>query len=380
MRVQQRCWSLSSGWADSVAWAQSLRTSLVLVFGPRDLLSQRQPIEEATALFPNAQFVGCSTAGEICGTRVSEDTLVFTAIEFEHTEIRVVETDLKTAVNSRDAGQKLAKALDGAGLVHALILSDGLHVNGSELVQGLVNELPPHVAVTGGLAGDGTLFGQTFVHLNGNSASDRMVAIGLYGNRLRVGYSSRGGWDSFGPERIVTRSTGNVLYELDGESALSLYERYLGAHASELPASALRFPLSIRATLDGTSVVRTILGVSKRDQSMTFAGDITQGMYARLMRADIDRLIEGASSAAKVASEAMQQHPTELAILISCVGRRLVLKQRTEEEVEAVRDIIGQGALMTGFYSYGEICPHGPSDESALHNQTMTVTTFSEAA
>src|ERR1019366_6119481 len=258
MRVQQRCWSLSDGWSNSAAWAQSPRTSLVLVFGPRDLLSQRRHIEETPATFPNAQFVGCSTAGEICGTRVSEDILVFTAIEFEHTEIRVVETDLKTAVNSRDAGQKLAKALGGAGLVHALILSDGLHVNGSELVQGLVNELPPHVAVTGGLAGDGTLFGQTLVHLNGNSASDRMVAIGLYGDRLRVGYGSRGGWDSFGPERIVTRSTGNVLYELDGESALSLYERYLGEHARELPAGGPRFPLSIRAPPDGTSVVRTL--------------------------------------------------------------------------------------------------------------------------
>jgi hypothetical protein len=61
------------------------------------------------------------------------------------------------------------------------------------------------------------------------------------------------------------------------------------------------------------------------------------------------------------------------------VGRRLVLRQRIEEEVEAVREVLGGAPVMTGFYSYGEISPLNPSARCALHNQTMTVTTLTEA-
>jgi hypothetical protein len=380
MHVQQRCWSSIDGWEDAAAWSHPpAKTSLVFVFGPRDLLHHHEPIDQVRATFPNAQIVGCSTAGEISGTHVHDDLLVFTAIAFDQTQVRVVDTTLSDASDSFEAGRRLAAAIVGIDLVHTLVLSDGLHINGSELVKGLISELPPQVAVTGGLAGDGPDFRQTFVHLNGDNSSDRVVAIGLYGQHLQVGYGSRGGWAPFGPERIVTRSSGNVLYELDGESALSLYERYLGDHASTLPASALRFPLCVRTTLNSPALVRTILGINRQDQSMTFAGDIVQGTYARMMRADCNHLVEGASSAALVAQSQLKSKPADLAILISCVGRRLVMKQRTEEEVEAVREVVGTSAMLAGFYSYGEICPFGSLDQSALHNQTMTVTLFSEA-
>lgn len=380
MRVQQRSWTLTNGWDHASTWSPSPAASLVLVFGPRELLAHGEPIHDVHQAFPNAQVVGCSTAGEISGTTVSDGSLIFTAVEFDSTRVRVADTDLTRAGSSRTAGEQLADALAADDLIHALVLSDGLHVNGSELVDGLVGRLPAHVAVTGGLAGDGALFTQTLVHMNGNCGSNHIVGIGLYGDRLRVGYGSLGGWDPFGPERLVTRSRGNVLYELDGESALALYERYLGEHASGLPASALRFPLSIRSGMNDTPIVRTILGIDKKEQSMTFAGDITQGMHARLMRADVDRLIDGASSAARVAQTSLFDAPAELAILISCVGRKLVLRQRTEEEVEAVQTVLGPAATLAGFYSYGEICPFGPRGRSTLHNQTMTVTTFSEAA
>lgn len=187
-----------------------------------------------------------------------------------------------------------------------------------------------------------------------------------------------GGWDPFGPERIITRSQGNVLYELDGQSALGLYKKYLGEHARELPASGLLFPLSLRTQAGATPVVRTILSVDEATQSLTFAGDVPVGAYARLMKANFDRLIDGATGAATAGGRALGGTATELAILISCVGRKLVLKQRIEEEVEGVRDVLGAGAVLTGFYSYGEISPFTPGAKCELHNQTMTITTLAE--
>jgi hypothetical protein len=245
-------------------------------------------------------------------------------------------------------------------------------------VRGVTDALPDEVTVTGGLSGDGDRFQETLVLWDSEPRPDVVAALGFYGDALKIGYGSQGGWDPFGPQRLVTRSRGNVVYELDNQPALELYRRYLGGHADELPASGLLFPLSITLDDDHEPVVRTILAVDEADGSMTFAGDVPEGAVGRLMKANFDRLIDGAAGAARTTSRALRGSHPDLAVLISCVGRKLVLKQRVEEEVEAVSDLLGDGAVFTGFYSYGEISPFVPEARCQLHNQTMTITTFSE--
>ena len=251
-------------------------------------------------------------------------------------------------------------------------------MNGSDLVSGMTSALPAGVTVTGGLSGDGSRFTSTHVIADGTLSDKAIVAIGLYGEALRVGCGSLGGWDPFGPTRVITRARGNVLYELDGQSALSLYKRYLGDQARDLPASGLLFPLSIRANDNQMGVVRTILGVDEAEDALVFAGDIPEGSPARLMRANFDRLIDGAVGAARVSADALRGSSPELALLISCVGRKMVLQQRVEEEIEGVRDVVGSRPVIAGFYSYGEISPFSPTASCELHNQTMTITTFAE--
>jgi hypothetical protein len=204
---------------------------------------------------------------------------------------------------------------------------------------------------------------------------DQFVAVGLYGDEIKIGHGSVGGWDLFGPSRTVTKSHNNVLYELNGKSALGIYKSYLGNHAKDLPSSGLLFPLSVQTTQDSPPLVRTILAVDETAQSITFAGDIPEGSIAQMMQANFNRLIQGASDAASCAALGAD---AEFALLISCVGRKLVLKQRTEEEVETVQEILGGGVTLTGFYSYGEIAPIVKSGSCELHNQTMTITTLRE--
>lgn len=268
--------------------------------------------------------------------------------------------------------------LAGESLRHVFILSEGLDINGSELVRGLKDHLPPGTTLTGGLSGDSDRFRETYVMLDGEPQRGVVGAIGLYGKGLRVGYGSFGGWDPFGPERLITRAKGNVLYELDGKSALGLYKQYLGEHAKGLPATGLLFPLSLRMKESSRPVVRTLLSVNEEDQSMTFAGSMPENVYARLMKANFERLIDGAIEAAKSSSDTIGSANPQLAILISCVGRKLILKQRIEEEVEGVRDVLGDSAAFTGFYSYGEISPFAKGGTCELHNQTMTITVLSE--
>ena len=113
---------------------------------------------------------------------------------------------------------------------------------------------------------------------------------------------------------------------------------------------------------------------------MTFAGEIPQGAMASLMHANLDRLIQGASQAATNGRHTSDPNEPTLAIAISCVGRRLVLGERTEEEIEATLDALPAGTSQIGFYSYGELCPQHGASCCDLHNQTMTLTTISERA
>lgn len=379
MILEQTTWSERAGWVPARPGTTAGRFQLVLVFGQRSVLQTAGLVSGIAAAYPDARVVGCSTAGEIVGVHVQDESVVVTAVAFDDARVQAAMAAVEDGVSSEDTGAALAAQLSAMpGLRHVLVFSDGLHVNGSELVRGLAAGLPPGVPVTGGLAGDGADFASTVV-VNGADVRERVVvAVGFSGHRLRIGYGSLGGWDPFGPERLVTRSAGNVLYELDGQSALALYRRYLGDEARHLPASGLLFPLSIRQDRSARGVVRTILSVNDADQSLTFAGDIPNGALAQLMRANFDRLVEGASEAARISVKAPASPRPSLALLISCVGRKMVLKQRVEEEVEAVQEVVGAHAGLAGFYSYGEISPFSADAKCELHNQTMTVTTWSE--
>lgn len=373
-------WDEGHGWLSDNGPKMNPKVSLALVFGgvgETDLTQQLQCLQQE---YPNAHLIGCSTAGEIKNTSVTDNGLVAAGLRFDHTQVTTVAVQTSDFSDSRAVGAAVAAQLPSEGLRHVLVLSDGLSINGSELAEGLSSNLPSEVGVTGGLAGDGAAFGSTQVIHNADAASGRVVAAGFYGARLHVGYGSLGGWDLFGPDRIITRSEGNVLYELDGQSALALYKSYLGDHAGGLPASALHFPLTIQLQDRQERVVRTILGVDEANQSMTFAGDVPEGCQAQLMRANFDRLVDGAAGAATACNRfQLRNQPWDLGLLISCVGRKMVLNQRVEEEVEGVRDILGEQTPLIGFYSYGELSPLVNDPTCSLHNQTMTITTFTEA-
>ena len=382
MKIEQKKWTAEAGWKTLSAGDFSVDPDLVLLFGGNAALKDAKIFDEIRSWYPKSHIVSASTAGEIVGAEVSDDSLALTAVKFDKTELKFVEADIDNAEQSEEIGKKLARSLPSENLTHVMIFSDGLFVNGTPLVKGLLSVLPKNVSVTGGLAGDGARFKETLVGLDGVAVSKKLVCIGFYGSSIKVGYGSLGGWDSFGVSRTITKSKGNVLYELDGAPALSLYKEYLGELAKDLPASGLLFPLNLNIKNDdGTEVevVRTILAVDEKEQSMTFAGDMPEGTVARFMKANFDRIIDGASGAANMSLESLGDKKAELSILVSCVGRKLVLKDRVEEEVEAVREKIGPQSATIGFYSYGEICPTAPTERQCqLHNQTMTITTFRE--
>lgn len=352
--------------------------TLILIFAAPEFMENPVPIQEMVQHYPRAKIIGCSSAGEIAGAGIHDHSLSVAIMRFKKTPIQLVKAEIQNPEESFSVGKKISEQLNREDLRGIFVLSEGLNVNGSELTKGLNSIFKKEIVITGGLAGDGKDFKKTWLICEGKLCQRSVVAIGFYGDFIQIGHGSRGGWDIFGPEREITRAKNNVLYELDDKPALTLYKEYLGEKAADLPASGLLFPLAIRPRDASVApVVRTILGVDEKTQSLTFAGDMPVGYFAQLMRANFDRLISSASEASQLATQFSKVEGPLLSVAISCVGRRLVLGERTEEETESTLEVLPKGATQVGFYSYGEISPHaaGPCE---LHNQTMTLTTFYE--
>lgn len=354
-------------------------STLVMLFASRSELENTTLVEDVARSFPESVVVGCSTAGHFVGELVEDENSVLIATRFEHTRVHAASVPLAAPEESFGAGQKLAEELSTADLRAVLVLSDGVACNGTALVAGLVENLAEDVVVFGGLAADGDAFGKTLTVANASADPHQVVAVGLAGDRLVIRNGSGGGWDLFGPERTITDSTGPVLHVLDGEPALDIYRRYLGDRADELPGSALLFPLAIREPNSDFEhrVVRTVLGVDEGNKTMRFAGDMPVGWRAQLMRASFDALIDGAADAAETATESTDVVGDSLCLGISCVGRRLVLGSRIEDELDAVAQLLGDDTTFAGFYSYGELAP-GVTGKPELHNQTMTLAVIGE--
>lgn len=348
---------------------------LVTVFGHTDEFVNVEHYTYLKELYPKAQIIGCSSSGNIIDSCISNDPIIATAISFKSSKVILKSLELSENENVEAASERLAKQLDTAGLKHIFILADGLSFNGSDIVKAFnkATDIPK----SGGLAGDGSRFEKTLVMANAPASQGIIAALGFYGDTLAISSGYCGGWSEFGTQRIITKSKSNVLYELDGEPALDLYKKYLGEQADELPNSGLRFPLSIKEKEGDAEIIRTLLAVNEEEKSITFAGDVNEGYSARLMKPDINSLVDGAAQAAKTVKQSINTQG--LALIVSCVGRRLVMNQLIDDELEAVEDELGDNVKLTGFYSYGEISPcNNDLTQCDLHNQTMTITLIYE--
>ena len=378
MELKTYQYTQNNHWDQSPDSSLDSDNTLLMLFGPSDTSKISDIISNLQKQYNHSLILGCSTAGEIFDEAVFDDSISLAVIKFESTSIHQATVKVHTASHSQDAGRALARTLNKPELSAIFILSDGLLVNGTSLIDGLRQELGDEVIITGGLAGDGVRFEKTWVMADFKILSESITAIGFYGKNIQFLHGSRGGWDVLGVERKVSRSEHNVLYELDGQPALDLYKKYLGERAEGLPSTGLLFPLAIlNEDEEDGSTVRTILAVDEDKKSITFAGDIPQGKTVQLMHCNFDRLIDGASIAADSISSNSSLNSETLLIAISCVGRRLVLGQRIEEELESTLDVFSDKTQQIGFYSYGEISPLA-SGRCDLHNQTMTLTLIGE--
>lgn len=378
MLIKQEAVTGKMGFKDLAKNSPLPTANLVLVFGSVRRFSEPKLGDALKERYPSAQIIGCTTAGEISELGVFDDSIQITAIQWEKTSMRIADLRVASMQNSFQSGATLATTLKADSLRAVLVFSDGLNVNGSEVLLGMQSILGHEVPIVGGMAGDNAAFTRTLQLHNGTVSDNLLIGVGLYGNHLITASGALGGWKPYGPPRKVTRSIKNVVYEMDGKPALPLYRMYIGEHyAKGLPGTGLKFPFAIvGAGAREVETVRTLLSIDAGNNSLTFAGDVAEGQTVRFCQTTHDRLVEGAGGAAQKVALALPGQANRapgLAICVSCVGRKLVMADQIADEIRAVKNVLGPQATITGFYSNGEFSPSTRGEQSVLHNQTMTI-------
>jgi hypothetical protein len=380
LKIDSLVWQFDSGWSfkrDSIS--EKEKANIVFIFGSAKEMKENLFFDSLRDIYPNAIFVGGSSAGTIYREELLDSGVVASVLQTENSRVELAIEEIRNIDDSFSLGERIFDKLYKSDLKHIIVLSDTININGSMLVNGLNSRSKGEIPISGGiLAEESMTFSHAYVIANAPAKNLLTIGIGFYGD-IETFYGSNSGWDDFGAERKITKSSGSVVYEIDGEPALDLYKKYLGDLSNFLPASGLRFPLNIwKDGEDDKAVIRTLMAIDESQKSLTFVGDVPEGANAKLMKTNIDGLIDGSEDAIKM-TDFKKNDKSGYCLSVSCIGRRLVLDQLTEEELSVVYEHIGENVEMSGFYSYGEIAPFSKELKSCqFHNQTMTLTILQE--
>lgn len=321
------------------------------------------------------QIVGCTSAGEISNEGLGFNSAVLAGIASDHIDFEIVSIQ-GLEKNSEEAGRKLAEAFSNTPQC-LQIFSDGLTGNGCALLKGIASVWGDRIPVTGGAAGDNDNFIKALQFGNGRIYSDSVCGIAFYGD-FRLGMGVRSGWAPIGVSKMVTKAQGKVVYELNGEPALNVYERFLGQHADKLPAIGVEYPLGFISPSAHTDeedhyVLRATMSVDRKERSIAFAGEIPEGVVVNLTCGDKTSVLGAAETAAQMAQSAIGQATPQIIFCYSCMARKIVLGRRTEEEIERVQAQFDSHVPLIGFYTYGEFCPVGCAAQNYLHNESIAL-------
>ncbi|NTV99076.1 MAG: hypothetical protein HGA70_07930, partial [Chlorobiaceae bacterium] len=319
------------------------RTKALLVFGAMSF-NHRELLAGITSVTGNITLVGGTTAGEISPEGVSSGSVVIMA--FAHDDLEFV-SGLGQNMSKDETACSLQMVNDILGKTafdpdaSLMVFPNGMGGDGLKVLDGLQLLLGKDFEITGGFLGDDERFENTFQYHNGKVYKDTIVGLMITdpGKKYRKGIGVRSGFTSIGNSLVCTASEGNVLKEFEHTSALELYKDFLGAErATRLPAICLEYPFGI---IDGDPSgrgeslfqLRCGLSVDHEKGTITLAASIPEGSEVTLTTASRGDIINGALEAAEQAKKILGGAIPEAIVMFSCVGRKLVLGRRVQEEV-----------------------------------------------
>ena len=333
-----------------------------------------------------APLIGCSDAGEITNEGPNQNGVAVMAIRSD--TVRFI-TGMGRNIRSdpREAGRQLAKDIKSRStesLRVIIMFPDVLAGNGADIVRGAQDVMGEHFPIVGGAAGDDFLFQKTYQYRDSEIESGSVVGVGLIGS-FSMGIGVRHGWVPIGPSMKVTKAKGAIVYELDGRSAISIYEDYFGPRVEQLKREplarmAITYPLGIKIPDLDEYLIRDPI-TANEDGSITCAAEIPEGAEIRLMIGSKEKAVEAAQDAARKLMKEFEIDKTKpkFLLMFNCIAREKLFGLRARDEIDAVLEIIGKEVPLLGFYTYGEQAPTGGETRnqskifSRFYNETIVL-------
>jgi len=320
--------------------------------------------------------IGASTCGEILfndeRNNILEESIILILAE---TKSKAFEIEFfeKTEENSYLAGLEAGKwGKNRFRNPIFLTLLSGLKSDGEKFIKGLKESATDEVKVFGGLAGDDSLFKETFVFYNNNSINNGAAVLLLDGDKFESDGISTSGWIGLGAEKKITRSEGNVVYTIDDEPAMEVYKKYLDIKDEDLPGIGVEYPLLVYRD-NGTNVLRAVLQVNKENKSLIFAGTVEEGSTVKFSSSPGFEVIEQTKK--EISLKWKSNNTAEIIFIFSCMARHLAMGPNIEEEIKIAYQL--WQVPIAGFFTYGEIGVNykGICD---FHNETLALLLIKE--
>jgi len=335
--------------------------TLAIVFS-----SVAHDLAELSAIFAKSdiEVFGASASGEITNDEVHEDSIAVMLLDISRDAYRLNVFDGK-GKTSNQVGQSVA---EWAETVYddpaCMVMSAGFRADGDQIVNGIIYAMERQIPLFGGFAGTdpGIAAPETFVFDSSQVLADGVVALIFDRNAIELQGIAASGWKGIGTPKTITKAEGNIVYRIDDEPALDIYDKYL--NIGDDTTLAIEYPL-VWIREDGSSVMRAAMSIND-DKSIVYAGTVPEGAKVRFGMSPGSEIIE---HAIEHMSKFRQQVPRgDAIVLFSCRARHLALGPMVEDEISAIRKL--WDVPLVGFFTFGEIGP-GAEGRCDFHNYTL---------
>ncbi len=323
-------------------------------------------LHQIDRVFPNLELIGCTTDGEVSSVLAfQQDSIVLTLFcTDDDIEIRAGVGRNLSQDPVRAAGQAVQDGYHWAKL--CIALPESLTISAAATLNALKAALGQTFPIFGGFAADQWRFKQTYQFYKTEVLSDALPILLFSGSSLKFSYGACTGFQPVS-QRMgrVTKADRNVVYEIDGKSALEFYSDYFGALDPSPEHPLAVFDQHDRFFLRGFSSFDRTVG------SITAFADLFEGDLLTIATASREDII---AAAKQPILEALQAYPgvePAAALFFPCGANRQLLGTRIEEEFQLMQASLGHQIPCSGFYTFGELAPLEQQQETQLLQHTV---------
>ena len=333
-------------------------------------------------LLGDTPILGCSSLGILCDKGILKYGLAVILLSmpedsyFNAACVRDI-SNKGAGACGEELGEKLLYGCKGVRRTVSIVFSDGILLNGYELISGLQKKLGRSFPLVGASASDNLAFKKTYIYFGDQILSDAACGV-LFGGKWSFGLGCHHGWKALGKMRRVTKSSGNRVSEIDSQPASKIYEDYFAKNIDsfrhDLKRIAMLYPIGIKIPGEKEYLLRNVIGID--NGSLVFQGDVPQDSTIRLMIGTKDSCLQAAAQAAEDVKNNLAGHAIKFALIFNSATRSVIFGRHATAELKTIKEKLGKNIPLIGLYTYAEQAPLGSINylgKTYFHSHTITL-------